>query len=81
MLATSGQVVETMDVWDEIYLPLILLTRKANDVPFVLQARIAQPELDLITCYEELPATLQIYENAGVAETLRNFHKRSNYSS
>lgn len=60
MLAISGRVVETMDVWDEIYLPLIMLTRKANDVPFVLQARIAQPELDLITCYEELPATLQI---------------------
>ena len=35
MLATSGQVVETMDVWDEIYLPLMMLARKANDVPFV----------------------------------------------
>ena len=53
-------VVEAMDVWDEICLPLMMLSRKAPDVPFVLQAWMARPDLDLITFREELPAALHI---------------------
>ena len=53
-------VVEAIDVWDEICLPLMMLSRKAPDVPFVLQAWMARPDLDLITFREELPAALHI---------------------
>ncbi len=53
-------VVEAMDVWDEICLPLMMLSRKAPDVPFVLQAWMARPDLDLITFREEVPTALHI---------------------
>ena len=53
-------VVEAMDVWDEICLPLMMLTRKAPDVPFILQAWMARPDLDLVTFREEVPAALHV---------------------
>jgi uncharacterized membrane protein YgcG len=51
-------VVEAIDVWDEICLPLMMLSRKAPDVPFILQAWMARPDLDLVAFREEFPTAL-----------------------
>jgi hypothetical protein len=52
--------IDAVDVWEEIWHPIMVATRKVPEVPYILQMRAARLELDIGDFKEEVPQVLHV---------------------